>query len=633
MVKKPFFLDASVLRVNDGTPVKVTFLESRTNGHFVGFYTLDAGVFRDIRTLFPNVGSDTLISNVSSVFLGNRLNGKTPVFFVVENGYALNKDAAWFNDAAGGRNGFWKFLKPPEEDGLTPVLEQGEIVWRRPDGETAAPAQEAESGTHRPVLVWQSNSGRIFVLKGNIFHSFGYGLYPELNPDSARRFLLTPQEDNASVILNFTDGASRPAEQKPEISFCLHIGERNFAALTRNRIAGVVSPFPEIDGSVLSADVEIPDDFDDALFLEGFEDQQTLPAAGTTFRIETRSGGLLIKGEAAPAVYEALLSCVKIRTDASAKAKSAVKVTLRTAKGEIEKSGETEILSEKAQLPSLLTGVPLPKTPERTGKIFPEIMPSFVSDEKNDDLPSFLTQPLPSETAAPAVASGLPAVSAKQPCAAKTALITGGAHRRGKEIAHALAARGYNVIVHCHTAVAEATHLVEELRQTYHVKAAYFRADFNSFDETADLLNSISGTYGSVDLLVCQAGTFSAEETAAGWDVNTAVNLRAPFMLINAFVRCLPKGRIGCVISIHHQPPEEFSSYALCCLATDALIGWAARQFKDKIRINGLAVACGRQDESVERQIVDSVCFLAQTPLVSGQILKVDGTCSGEKKK
>ncbi len=627
MGKKSFFLDASVLRINDGTPVKVTFLEARTSGHFVGFYTLDAGAFHDIRTLFPNVGPDTLISNVSSVFLGNRLNGKTPVFFVVENGYTLNKDAAWFNDAAGGRNGFWKFLKPAEEEGLTPVLEQGEIVWRRSNGETAAPAQEAGPGTHRPVLIWQSNSGRIFVLKGNIFHSFGYGLYPELNPDQTHRFLLTPQEDGASVILSFADGVSRTAEQKPEISFCLHIGERNFAALTRNRIIGAILPLPEIDEPVLSAGIEIPDDFDDVLFLEGFEDQQTLPAAGTTFLIESKGNRLTIKGEAVPAVYEALLSCVKIRTDASAVAKSAVKVTFQTAKGEIVKSGETEILSEKAQLPFLPASVSLPKTApaaDRPGKIFSEILPPFAAEEKDDDLPAFLTQPLP--------AAGTPG-AVKQPSGAKTALITGGAHRRGKEIAHALAARGYNVIVHCHTAVAEATHLVEELRQTYHVKTAYFRADFNSFDETADLLDSVSRTYGPVDLLVCQAGAFSPEETAAGWEINTSVNLRAPFILMNAFARCLPKGRTGCILSVFHQPPDEFSSYALSCLAMDSLIGCAARRFKERIRVNGLAVACGQYDESVERRVIDAVCFLAQTPVVSGQILRFDGACPGEKKK
>lgn len=617
MAKKSFFLDASVLRINDGTPVKVTFLEALSGGHFVGFYTLDAGTFRDIRTLFPNVGPDTLISNVSSVFLGNRLNGKTPVFFIVKNGHTLNKDAVWFNDAAGGRNGFWKFLKPPEEDGLTPVLEQGEIVWRRADGETVAPAREAGPGTHRPVLVWQSNNGRIFVLKGDIFHSFGYGLYPGLNPDQTRRFLLTPQEDNASVVLSFSGG------EKPEISFCLHIGERNFAALTRNRVIGAVLPLPEISGPVLSACIEIPDDFDDVLFLEGFEDQQTLPAAGTTFLIESKGCRLFIKGEAAPAVYEALLSCVRIRTDASAAAKSAVKVTFQTTKGEIVKSGETEILSEKAQLPSLLAGsAALPKTvppADRPGKIFSEIMPSLAAEEKNDDLPAFLTQPLPAEI--------------KQPPAAKTALVTGGAHRRGREIAHALAARGYNVIVHCHTAVAEATHLVEDLRQTYQVKTAYFRADFNSFDETQDLLDSVSRTYGPVDLLVCQAGAFSPEETAAGWDINTSVNLRAPFLLMNAFARCLSKGRVGSILSVYHQPPDEFSSYALSCLAMDSLVGWAARRFKDKIRVNGLAVTCGQYDESVERRIIEAVCFLALTPGVSGQILKFDGACPGEKKK
>lgn len=143
--------------------------------------------------------------------------------------------------------------------------------------------------------------------------------------------------------------------------------------MTRNRIIGAILPLPEIDEPVLSAGIEIPDDFDDVLFLEGFEDQQTLPAAGTTFLIESKGNRLTIKGEAVPAVYEALLSCVKIRTDASAAAKSAVKVTFQTAKGEIVKSGETEILSEKAQLPFLPASVSLPKTApaaDRPGKIF-----------------------------------------------------------------------------------------------------------------------------------------------------------------------------------------------------------------------------------------------------------------------
>ena len=626
-MRKPLFFDASVLRINDGSPVKVTFSQARTNGHFIGFYTLDAGVFSDIRTLFPYVGADTLIRNVSSVFLGNRLNGKTPVFFVVENGFFLNKDAPWFNDAAGGHNGFWKFLKPPEEDGLTPVLEQGELVWQRANGETAEPAQEAGLGTHRPVLIWQSNSGQVFVLKGNIFHSFGYGLYPDLNPDQTHRFFLTPQEDNVSVVLSFADTGAKAADNGPEISLCLHIGERNFAALTCNRIIGAILPLTGIEGSILSAAVEIPDDFDDSLFLEGFEDQQTLPAAGTTFLIESKANRLIIKGEAPLCVYEALLSRVKIRTDASAAAKSAVKVSFQTAKGIIERTGETEILSQKAQLPSVLTGTALPKTvsspPDRTGNIFADILPPFAGDEKDDDLPSFLTQPVSAEET--------PAVG--RPAAVKTALITGGAHRRGKAVAHALAARGYNVIVHCHTAVAEATHLVEELRQTYHVKTAYFRADFNSFDETADLLDSVSRTYGPIDLLVCQAGAFSPEETAQGWDINTSVNLRAPFILMNAFARCLPKGRTGCILSVFTQPDESFSSYTLSCLALDSLISLAARAFKERIRVNGLALARGHYEEAVERQIIEALCFLAQTPFVSGQILRFDSAATGEKKK
>ena len=152
---EPFFADASILRIRDAVPVKATFLETASDGHFFGFCTLEDGKLTEARTLFANVGASALIPNVSSVFLGNRLGGKTPVFFVIENGYELNKGTSWFNDAACGQNGFWKFLKPAES-GLVPALEQGKTVWKNAGGQTVCPAVDATVETVRPVLVWQA---------------------------------------------------------------------------------------------------------------------------------------------------------------------------------------------------------------------------------------------------------------------------------------------------------------------------------------------------------------------------------------------------------------------------------------------------------------------------------------------
>lgn len=190
MPEKKCSFDASILRINDDSPVKVTFLKGDKGAHFIGFYSMADGAFQDTRTLFANTESETLISGVSSVFLGNRLNGKTPVFFIIENGAALNKNSEWFSEASLGQGGIWKFLKPPSAKGAIPVLNQGTIAWQSGE-KTFERAQDADASTKCPVLVWLSNGGGVFLAEGRVFHSAGGGLHTELNPDTSYRFFVT----------------------------------------------------------------------------------------------------------------------------------------------------------------------------------------------------------------------------------------------------------------------------------------------------------------------------------------------------------------------------------------------------------------------------------------------------------
>ena len=619
MSRKICSFDASVLKINDDAPVKVTFLKSNGGDHFFGFYAMADGTFYDVRALFANTDGNALISGVSSVFLGSRLNGKTPVFFVIENGYALNKEEEWFADASAGHGGIWKFLKRPLSEDLTPSLAQGKIVWLNPDGEIAEEAQNADLSTPCPVLVWQSNGGRVYAVKGRIFHSFGYGLNAGLNPDGQYRFSVTPQEESAAVILDFDDVAA----QRSELSFSLHLGERNLAALTRNRVITILPERVQIQTPVLSVTVEIPEDFDDTLYLEGFEQQRTIPAAGVTFLIEgLDTNRLTIRGEASLDVYESLLSRVKIRTAASAAAKSDVRIAFQTEKEELSVIGKADILSEKAQAASLLARLPLSKEENAFPITLFKEAEQQANGQKNPsaDLPSFITQPV----------SMTPVI--KTPANGKTVLITGGAGKRGAAVAHAFAASGYNVIIHCHTAVAQATHLVEELRQKYRIKASYFRADFNSYDETADLIPMVTKTYGFIDILVCHAFAFAKDETAQSWDENMAINLRAPFILMRSFAVSLPKGREGTVISVFSHSPNELSSYALTCSSLPELTSLAAQVYKNKIKVAGLEVSASPSDDAQNKKVAETICFMAQNPVVSGQILRLDPTGAAEKK-
>ncbi len=619
-------LDASVLRINDGDPVKVTFLNADNNGHFIGFYVMADGAFQEIKTLFANAGREALIPGVSSVFLGSRLNGKIPVFFVIENGYFLNRDASWFQEAVNGHGGFWLFLKPASSEDAFPLLDQGKIVWSTKDGASLEPAEPADQETASPVLVWQSNSGRVSVVKGKIFHSTGYGLRKWLNPDQWHRFMMTPQNDGSSVELDFIDLVSG----KKELSLNLQIGERNFGALMTNRIL-CASGMPEFQSPVLSVTVDIPDEFEDTLYVDGFENEKTLSVADSMFTVTgAGTNHLKIEGKASADVYSAVLSAVKVGTEASALAESDVKLTFRTEKDETVVTGRIDILSERVQKPFAPAGLSLPeKIPViNRGASIPSLPVSLpdtllspvVKEQTTDDLPAFLKQPVPSPAALTVPANG------------KTVLITGGASLTGQLIAHAFAASGYNVIIHCNTAVAQATRLVGELQQKYQIKSAYFRADFNSYEETADMISALMKTYGAVDVVVSNTFFRTKEETAQSWETNTAVNLRAPFLLIRSLAAALPKGREGTFVCVFQEASRDFSSYALSCSCLPEMIARAAEAYQDKVRINGLSVIGEITGESQRAKISESVRFLAQIPVVSGQTVKLDiGISAGKK--
>lgn len=93
----------------------------------------------------------------------NRLSGKTPAFFVIENGYALNAGASWFDDAIAGKNGMWQLVASPSRDDMRPVLHQGGLIWKSADETVKEPV-----ATGAAVLLWQGNDGTVSRIKGKL---------------------------------------------------------------------------------------------------------------------------------------------------------------------------------------------------------------------------------------------------------------------------------------------------------------------------------------------------------------------------------------------------------------------------------------------------------------------------------
>ena len=133
------------------------------------------------------------------------------------------------------------------------------------------------------------------------------------------------------------------------------------------------------------------------------------------------------------------------------------------------------------------------------------------------------------------------------------ALVTGGAQRLGRAIALALAGAGHAVAIHCHRSRAAAEQTAADIR-TAGGRAAVVAADLRDEAATAGLVGEAERAVGPLGVLVNNASTFERDEwdTAdrASWDAHVEPNLRAPFVLTQAFARALPDGAEGVVVNM-----------------------------------------------------------------------------------
>src|SRR6185312_315161 len=129
----------------------------------------------------------------------------------------------------------------------------------------------------------------------------------------------------------------------------------------------------------------------------------------------------------------------------------------------------------------------------------------------------------------------------------KTALITGGAKRIGRETALALARERINVMVHFNRSDAEAAQLARELEQMG-VKAWTVQADFRRPDEYQTLIERAQQAAGGLDILINNASMFPPETLAnltwPGLSANMEVNAWVPFVLSRTFSQRVGHGKI-----------------------------------------------------------------------------------------
>ncbi|GAB4066079.1 SDR family oxidoreductase [Ancylobacter sonchi] len=230
------------------------------------------------------------------------------------------------------------------------------------------------------------------------------------------------------------------------------------------------------------------------------------------------------------------------------------------------------------------------------------------------------------------------------------ALVTGGAVRIGRAISLALAATGYDLVVHTRRPGPEADTVRTEI-EARGARAHLLHAELADAEAVAGLLPACA-RFGTVRLLVNNASEFHPDEVGslapALWDRHFAVNLRAPVFLAEALAAQLPADTGGAVVNLIDQrvlkPTPHYLSYSLTKQGLWAATRLLAQSLAPRVRVNAVApgptLANSRQSaEDFARQgaavplgrgprpeeIAETVLFLARTESVTGQMLTVDG--------
>lgn len=241
-----------------------------------------------------------------------------------------------------------------------------------------------------------------------------------------------------------------------------------------------------------------------------------------------------------------------------------------------------------------------------------------------------------------------------QPLKAKSALITGGARRIGREIALQFAAAGADVAITFLTSKKEAQKTVVDIGG-YGVRALSLQCDVRDEKSIQVALKEVVREFGGIDVLVNNAALYETAEiekiTLVQWDNIFAINTRGSFLFSRVCAPQLRK-RQGKIINIGSLGGlRPWTSHAHYCQSKAALhlqTQILAKAFAPEIAVNCVAPGMidlqgKKRSEFLKKiagktpmqrngnaaEVAAAVLLLAQMPqFVTGQILVVDGGLS-----
>jgi NAD(P)-dependent dehydrogenase (short-subunit alcohol dehydrogenase family) len=237
-----------------------------------------------------------------------------------------------------------------------------------------------------------------------------------------------------------------------------------------------------------------------------------------------------------------------------------------------------------------------------------------------------------------------------QPLAGKSALVTGGARRIGREIALELAAAGAEVTVTYRKSRAEAEETIKAIQQLDRMAIAV-ECDVRSETSVRSAIFAAVNFHGHLDVLVNNAAVFESAQldqlTIAQWDAIFETNARGPFLVAREALPHLRSAR-GRIINIGSLGGvRAWAGHAHYCASKAALhmlTQSMAKAFAPEIAVNcvapgwidmgdnpheddfRMAAKTPMQRNGTAKEVAEVVLFFAANAgFITGQILSVDG--------
>jgi NAD(P)-dependent dehydrogenase (short-subunit alcohol dehydrogenase family) len=236
------------------------------------------------------------------------------------------------------------------------------------------------------------------------------------------------------------------------------------------------------------------------------------------------------------------------------------------------------------------------------------------------------------------------------PLHGKSALVTGGARRIGREIALALARAGADVAISYRTSHTEATQTTREI-ETLGCRALAVECDVRSEASVRATIAATTARFSRLDLLVNNAAVFESAAldriSLEQWDTVFETNTRGPFLVAREAIEHLRAvhGRIVNIGSLGGiRTWARHAHYCASKAALHTLTQAMARAFAPEVSVNcvapgwidldeqpgddarRLAAKTPTQRNGTADDVAQAVLFFATGPsFITGQVLAVDG--------